>query len=260
MCRSAARGQRTPEHLQGTCSRCTPALHRQGADGQISPRTHRFAQGVAVVHMPSMSSNEGWSARRAEVTSSQGLPALSWAFMPAAVQTAAKVPTRTLAFSSGDRPAIPCTSGTHTPRSCRSPNETPEGNHTETCFTCVVNQIVQQVHVFDGVRHDLHIKPTLPTIAPDTSSQSVHAGQPSTACKTNKDRKRASVVLSILRHSYRGLRIQCHNTSWQHVIAAAPLVRPQPRLFLSMLASPFLPCLLPLPLPLEVTFLRNCPS
>ena len=51
--------------------------------------------------------------------------------MPAAVRTAVSVPKRTLAFSSGDKLDTPYTSGTLTPRSRRSPNESRDGNQTE---------------------------------------------------------------------------------------------------------------------------------
>ena len=53
-----------------------------------------------------MSSNDGWSAQRMELTSNQNLTALTLPLMPAALRNTASVSMRTLAFSSRDRPAL----------------------------------------------------------------------------------------------------------------------------------------------------------
>ena len=98
VCRSAVRGQDTR-----ALARCVFKVHSSQHNVWPWSTCSRHLQCVK---------QQGWSARRAEVTSSQ-LPALSWAFMPAAERTAAKVPIY-LGFQLWRQPAIPHFEYAHT--------------------------------------------------------------------------------------------------------------------------------------------------
>ena len=165
-----------------------------------------------------------------------------------------RCPCVPLPFSSGVKPATPYTLGTCTPRNRRSPNGTPEGHHTDATntadrarrvSTAFQSKSSNSPRCIDAAMTTRHIKAILLTFAPSQNVQAVGANP----AKIQNVRASFSDFFPTATEAC-AFRVTTlfSNTSFAHdsALAAAPRA----------LASPSLP----LPVPLALTFLRNCTS